>query len=693
MVRRPLICALLCLAAAAAPSTLHAQAFRSGATFNLGGTTAPVEQPDVAHDSTNNRYLQVAGKVFIEAHLLNAAGSILRTFPVSASGLYAQNPRVTFSPHIAAGVGGYLVTWHASYGDTARVVGRIFNGAGDAMTGEFEIATSATVPLLSTQWTMGAPAAYATGSQEFLVVFGGKKYTTYDILAQRVSNAGTLIGENFLVSRGGSDLYDRDPSVAYNPSTNLFVVGWGVYHEAGRYGFSSSRSVQAGTGTPGTILDHGSAVGVSITSIAYNPTANQFLFAWHNQTSRGQFHYGLLLDASGNPASEIRVMSGYYAAYDALDIEFNPVAGQYFLITHGHNHEDAGVTITGAGHPYDNGFLVTSTTNVSGNFHPRLATSDSSAQWLVVTSSMFARAVGQFVTTNATNSGPTTPPPTIPPTTPTPAPTNPIAARERARSDFNGDGSYDILWQNISTGHLAAWTLRGNTLLSSDLLSHRNTDNNWRMAATGDFNGDGKPDIVWQHLTEGWVGVWYMNGLTLIDSVYLSINRVFDTNWRIAGAGDFNGDGKTDIAWQHMTDRWLAVWLMDGISVVSSELMGPNKVGDARWMLVAVADINLDMKADLVWRHRDSGDIGAWLMNGLTLIDSIAFNPGRLAEREWEIAGVIDANGDGKPDLVWHHVTQGWVGVWYMNGNDLLDSVWLGPGRVPDPAWKVMGPR
>lgn len=294
--------------------------------------------------------------------------------------------------------------------------------------------------------------------------------------------------------------------------------------------------------------------------------------------------------------------------------------------------------------------------------------------------------------------GVTTPPPPSPPPPPPPPPgpdpsSDLKVLRERGRADFNGDGHSDLLWQNVSSGYLAAWTLKGNSLLSSDLLSHRNQDNNWRMVATGDFNGDGKPDIVWHHITQGWVGVWYMNGLTLIDSVYLSVNRVADTDWQIAGSGDFNGDGKPDIVWQHRTQRWLAVWLMDGITVTASELMTPNQIFDSQWRIVGIADINLDSKADLVWRHRDSGDIGAWLMNGLTLIDSIAFNPGQVAEKEWEIAGVIDANGDGKPDLVWHHVTQGWVGVWYMNGNDLLDSVWLGPGRVPDPAWKVMGPR
>ena len=34
---------------------------------------------------------------------------------------------------------------------------------------------------------------------------------------------------------------------------------------------------------------------------------------------------------------------------------------------------------------------------------------------------------------------------------------------------------------------------------------------NWTIAETGDYNGDGKSDILWIDNT-GNVGVWFMNG-------------------------------------------------------------------------------------------------------------------------------------------------------------------------------------
>ena len=39
------------------------------------------------------------------------------------------------------------------------------------------------------------------------------------------------------------------------------------------------------------------------------------------------------------------------------------------------------------------------------------------------------------------------------------------------------------------------------------------------------------------------------------------------------GTGDFNGDGKADILWQN-TDGTPAVWLMDGTSLISGANVG-----------------------------------------------------------------------------------------------------------------------
>ena len=58
-------------------------------------------------------------------------------------------------------------------------------------------------------------------------------------------------------------------------------------------------------------------------------------------------------------------------------------------------------------------------------------------------------------------------------------------------------------------------------------------DLNWQIGGTGDFNGDGKVDILWRYYGAGGYNyVWYMNGVTSIGGEFLT--PVADPYWRIA---------------------------------------------------------------------------------------------------------------------------------------------------------------
>jgi hypothetical protein len=54
---------------------------------------------------------------------------------------------------------------------------------------------------------------------------------------------------------------------------------------------------------------------------------------------------------------------------------------------------------------------------------------------------------------------------------------------------------------------------------------------NWHIEGTGDFNGDGKVDILWRNYADGKNSVWYMDGVAVIGGANLC--SVTDTNWKI----------------------------------------------------------------------------------------------------------------------------------------------------------------
>jgi hypothetical protein len=257
-----------------------------------------------------------------------------------------------------------------------------------------------------------------------------------------------------------------------------------------------------------------------------------------------------------------------------------------------------------------------------------------------------------------------------------------------AKSDFFGWDKPDLLLQR-DNGGLFVWAMDGASA-SGVPLNPSSVDVNWRIVATGDLNGDGRPEIVWQH-TSGYLSYWSMNGATMVSNDFLNPSQVADPNWKIVGAGDFNGDGKADLVWQHTTSGWLSVWYMNGKNMVSSQLLNPGQVGDGNWKIMGVGDFNSDHKPDLVWQHTN-GLLSVWYMNGANMVGAVYLNPGQVADSGWRIRAVIDLNGDGHTDLVWQHMGVGWLAAWFMNGITAADMAWLNPSAIGTD-WKVMGPR
>ena len=77
---------------------------------------------------------------------------------------------------------------------------------------------------------------------------------------------------------------------------------------------------------------------------------------------------------------------------------------------------------------------------------------------------------------------------------------------------------------------------------------------NWAIVGTGDYNGDGKSDILWRD-TERQCGDLADERHADLEPTATRLGTV-PTNWGIVGTGDYNGDGKSDILWRDTSGTW-----------------------------------------------------------------------------------------------------------------------------------------
>jgi len=231
-----------------------------------------------------------------------------------------------------------------------------------------------------------------------------------------------------------------------------------------------------------------------------------------------------------------------------------------------------------------------------------------------------------------------------------------------ATHDFNGDGKSDVLWHDTS-GNVAMWLMNGSTVSSSTFIG--NVATTWSIVGQRDFSGDGMSDVLW-HDSSGNVAMWLMNGATVSSSTFIGN---IATTWSVAGTGDFNGDGNGDVLWRDSSGN-VAIWLMNGATVSSSTVIGNVAT---TWSIAGTGDFNGDSKTDVLWRDT-SGNVVIWLMNGTTVTSSVFI--GNLATT-WSIVGTGDFNGDGKTDILWRD-TSGNVTIWLMNGTTVTSSVLIG---------------
>ena len=210
--------------------------------------------------------------------------------------------------------------------------------------------------------------------------------------------------------------------------------------------------------------------------------------------------------------------------------------------------------------------------------------------------------------------------------------------------DFNGDGKLDLAVANNGnfsgdSGGVSMSLGNGDGTFQSAVSFAAGSHPSY--VAVGDFNGDGKLDLV----VNSWSGVLALLGNG--EGTFQAATNVADSGVYSVAVGDFNGDGKLDLAVTNGSGRNnnVSVLLGNGDGTFRAGMSFP--VGYSPYSIV-VGDFNGDGAQDLAVASTDQNDVSLLLGKGDGTFQAVGvFGAGLYP---WSMTAG-DFNGDGKLDL------------------------------------------
>jgi hypothetical protein len=259
-----------------------------------------------------------------------------------------------------------------------------------------------------------------------------------------------------------------------------------------------------------------------------------------------------------------------------------------------------------------------------------------------------------------------------------------------------------LIWMHDVTRQAVLWHMdcaQGNQRQSWDWL--RPSENGvpgWSVVGTGNFNGDGCPDVVWMNDVTRQAVVWYMGDVSCNvrqswDWLRPSENGV--PGWSVVGTGNFNGGGCPDVVWMNDVTRQAVVWNMGNVSCnvrQSWQWLSPSEGGVPGWSVTGAGDFSRDGCPDVVWMNDITRQAVVWYMGGPSC--------GVRQSWEWISAGGIpgwrvttggDFHGAGNTDVIWVNDITRQAVMWYLNGpgtNGDHEWAWISPTEGGLPQWR-----
>jgi hypothetical protein len=254
--------------------------------------------------------------------------------------------------------------------------------------------------------------------------------------------------------------------------------------------------------------------------------------------------------------------------------------------------------------------------------------------------------------------------------------------------DFDGNGKSDSLfyyagdgnwWMGLSDGTNLTWHLAGNTNSLGSLIDGQHA------FYTGDFNGDGKSDVL---IYGGADGSWRLgtsDGTNLTWQVISTVpgyGNLLDGRHRTL-IGDFNGDGKSDVLFYYGGDGHVWLGLSSGSALTwhqASDTSGYGNLLDGSHAIFT-GDFDGNGKRDLGFYYNGDGNFWVGLSDGANLTWSkwsTTLGYGNLIDSGHQLLSG-DFDGNGKSDFLFFYNGDG---HWWMGLSDGKSFTWHQAGTV-----------
>ncbi len=239
--------------------------------------------------------------------------------------------------------------------------------------------------------------------------------------------------------------------------------------------------------------------------------------------------------------------------------------------------------------------------------------------------------------------------------------------------DFNGDGKQDLVTSNYGSNNLSLRLGDGSGNFGP--LTNFGVGNYPLSVSLGDFNGDGKADLVAASYTTSAVTVRLGNGS---GNFGLATNFRVGTNPYAVRVGDFNGDGKQDLVTANQNSDNLSVLLGKGDGSFGPALSAGAGDGPRN---IAVGDFNGDGRQDLAVTNQNARTLSILLGDATGSFSAAASLS--LPGVPYGVT-VGDFNGDGRQDLATTNYNTSSLSVWLGDGTGGFGPATnVGVGRLP----------